>query len=66
MARAGELTVTGPAWAFINPESYPFELRRQCYILKAASNLSVDPLLRKIRNDKLFNTSVESNPHYYK
>lgn len=67
MARAGELTVTGSAWQFINPESYPFEPRRHCYILKSVNNFNnVDPLLRRIRNDKLFNTSVESNPHYYK
>ncbi|GJJ72480.1 hypothetical protein EMPS_04838 [Entomortierella parvispora] len=66
MARAGELTVTGTAMGYINPESYPFEIRRQYHILKSINNLSVDPLLRRIRNDKLFNTSVESNPHYYK
>ncbi|KAG0099870.1 hypothetical protein BGZ93_005474 [Podila epicladia] len=67
MARAGELTITKDAWACVVPGSYPWvEQRRQCYILKNIQQANDDPLLRRIRNEKLFNTSVESNPHYYK
>lgn len=67
MARAGELTITKDAWACVVQGSYPWvEQRRQCYILKNIQQANDDPLLRRIRNDKLFNTSVESNPHYYK
>lgn len=67
MARAGELTITKDAWACVVPETYPWvEQRRQCYILKNIQQANSDPLLRRIRNEKLFNTSVESNPHYYK
>ncbi|KAG0026751.1 hypothetical protein BGZ81_006111 [Podila clonocystis] len=67
MARAGELTITKDAWACVVPGSYPWvEQRRQCYILKNNQQANDDPLLRRIRNEKLFNTSVESNPHYYK
>ncbi|KAF9571254.1 hypothetical protein EC968_000797 [Mortierella alpina] len=68
MARAGELTITPSAWKFVNPDAYPwFEPRRHCFILK--DNKSVhydDKLLSRVRNDKLLNKSVESNPHYYK
>ncbi|KAF9431147.1 hypothetical protein BGZ94_008297 [Podila epigama] len=67
MARAGELTITKEAWACVVPGSYPWvEQRRQCYILKNNQQTNDDPLLRRIRNDRLFNTPVESNPHYYK
>lgn len=67
MARAGELTITKDAWACVVSGSYPWvEQRRQCYILKNIQQANDDPLLRRIRNEKLFNTSVESNPHYYK
>ncbi|KAG0346879.1 hypothetical protein BG004_000628 [Podila humilis] len=67
MARAGELTITKEAWQCVLPGSYPWvEQRRQCYILKNIQQANDDPLLRRIRNEKLFNTSVESNPHYYK
>ncbi|KAG9064518.1 hypothetical protein KI688_003708 [Linnemannia hyalina] len=67
MARAGELTITAAAWSFVNPTAYPwYEERRQCFILKNIQSANDDPLLRRIRNDKLLNTSVESNPHYYK
>lgn len=67
MARAGELTITKDAWAFVVSGSYPWvEQRRQCYILKNNPQANYDRLLRRIRNEKLFNTSVESNPHYYK
>jgi len=67
MARAGELTITKDAWACVVPGTYPWvEQRRQCYILKNIQQANSDPLLRRIRNEKLFNTSVESNPHYYK
>ncbi|KAF9341632.1 hypothetical protein BGZ91_005556 [Linnemannia elongata] len=67
MARAGELTITAAAWSFVNPTAYPwYEERRHCFILKNIQSANDDPLLRRIRNDKLLNTSVESNPHYYK
>ncbi|KAI1321822.1 hypothetical protein EDD11_000098 [Mortierella claussenii] len=67
MARAGELTITAAAWRFVNPQAYPwFEPRRHCFILKNIQSANDDPLPRRIRNDKLLNTSVESNPHYYK
>ncbi|KAG0270681.1 hypothetical protein DFQ27_000031 [Actinomortierella ambigua] len=70
MARAGELTITRSAMRYISPDYFPeaaCESRRNVMILR---NLHMNndhyPLLRKIRNDKLFATSVESNPHYYK
>ncbi|KAF9120405.1 hypothetical protein BGW39_011399, partial [Mortierella sp. 14UC] len=67
MARAGELTITASAWSFVNPTAYPwYEERKHCFILKNIQSANDDPLLRRIRNDKLLNTSVESNPHYYK
>ncbi|KAG0210229.1 hypothetical protein BGX33_005042 [Mortierella sp. NVP41] len=67
MARAGELTITAAAWSFVNPTAYPwYEERKHCFILKNIQSANDDPLLRRIRNEKLLNTSVESNPHYYK
>ncbi|KAK3812685.1 MAG: hypothetical protein J3R72DRAFT_376509 [Linnemannia gamsii] len=67
MARAGELTITAAAWSFVNPTAYPwYEERKHCFILKNIQSTMDDPLLRRIRNEKLLNTSVESNPHYYK
>ncbi len=67
MARAGELTITPSAWKFVNSDAYPwFEPRRHCYILKDNKSVHYDPLLSRVRNDKLLNKSVESNPHYYK
>ncbi|KAF9992585.1 hypothetical protein BGZ79_002886, partial [Entomortierella chlamydospora] len=77
MARAGELILTDAAWNYIvdpskdnkdNKEIKQLgaERRRHCWILKNNQNTNEDPLLRRIRNDKLLNTSVESNPHYYK
>ncbi|KAF9923508.1 hypothetical protein FBU30_006445 [Linnemannia zychae] len=62
MARAGELTITATAWSFVNPTAYPwYEERRHCFILKNIQSVNDDPLLRRIRNDKLLNTSVESD-----
>ncbi|KAF9183292.1 hypothetical protein BGZ50_004303 [Haplosporangium sp. Z 11] len=67
MARAGELTITPAAWKFVNPEAYPMvEPRRHCFILKSNQSGMDNPLLRRIRNEKLLNTSMASNPHYYK
>ncbi|KAF9346006.1 hypothetical protein BGX26_002527 [Mortierella sp. AD094] len=77
MARAGELILTDAAWNYIvdpskdNKDNKEIKLlgaerRRHCWILKNNQNTNEDPLLRRIRNDKLLNTSVESNPHYYK
>ncbi|KAF9180118.1 hypothetical protein BGZ51_006432 [Haplosporangium sp. Z 767] len=69
MARAGEVTVTKSAWKYVNADSYPgSEPRRNCFILKNIQpSVSTDlPLPRRIKSDKLLNTPVESNPHYYK
>ena len=67
MARAGELTISASAWNFVSEEAYPwYEPRRNCYILKNIQPADDHPLLRRIRNDKLLNTSMESNPHFYK
>ncbi|KAG0238099.1 hypothetical protein BGW41_008245 [Actinomortierella wolfii] len=70
MARAGELTITRSAMRYISPDYFPeaaCESRRNVMILRNLHmNNDHHPLLRKIRNDKLFATSVESNPHYYK
>ncbi|KAF8938782.1 hypothetical protein BGZ58_000159 [Dissophora ornata] len=67
MARAGELTISASAWNFVSKDSYPwFEPRRNCYILKNIQPADDHPLLRRIRNDKMLNSSMESNPHYYK
>ncbi|KAF9971548.1 hypothetical protein BGZ73_005501 [Actinomortierella ambigua] len=70
MARAGELTITRSAMRYISPDYFPeaaCETRRNVMILRNLHmNNDHHPLLRKIRNDKLFATSVESNPHYYK
>lgn len=66
MARAGELTITPSAWKFVNPEAYSSEPRRHCFILKDNKSVLYDPLLSRVRNDKMLNKSVESNPHYYK
>jgi len=69
MARAGEVTITKNAWKYINPDAYPWsEPRRNCFILKniqpsATTDL---PLLRRVRNEKLLNTSIENNSQYYK
>ncbi|KAG0042364.1 hypothetical protein BGZ83_000554 [Gryganskiella cystojenkinii] len=69
MARAGEVTITKSAWKYVNPDMYPWsEPRRNCFILRnvqppAAADV---PLMRRIRNDKMLNTAVESNSHYYK
>ncbi|KAG0245137.1 hypothetical protein BGX31_007848 [Mortierella sp. GBA43] len=69
LARAGEVTITKSAWQYVNPDAYPScEPRRNCFILKASQAKSeIDlPLMRRVRNDKLLNTPVESNPHYFK
>ncbi|KAF9957219.1 hypothetical protein BGZ72_002052 [Mortierella alpina] len=67
MARAGELTITPSAWKYVNPDAYPwFEPRRHCFILKDNKSVHYDPLLSRVRNEKMLNKSVESNPHYYK
>ncbi|KAG0203338.1 hypothetical protein BGX28_004367 [Mortierella sp. GBA30] len=68
-ARAGEVTVTKSAWKYVNADIYPFsEARKNCFILKNTEpNVRADlPLLRRVRNEKLFNAAMESNPHYYK
>lgn len=69
LARAGEVTVTKSAWQYVNPDAYPLcEPRRNCFILKAIQTEAVSsiPLMRRVRNDKLLNAPVESNPHYFK
>ncbi|KAF9204756.1 hypothetical protein BGZ49_004914 [Haplosporangium sp. Z 27] len=76
MARAGELILTDVAWSYIVDSSkdlkekeiklHGAEKRKNCWVIKNTQNINEDPLLRRIRNDKLLNTSVESNPHYYK
>lgn len=68
MARAGEVTITKNAWKYVNADAYPCsEPRRNCYILKNIQGPLINtPLLRRVRNDKLFSAPVESNPHYYK
>ncbi|KFH67021.1 hypothetical protein MVEG_07545 [Podila verticillata NRRL 6337] len=68
MARAGEVTVTKNAWKYVNADAYPWsEPRRNCYILKSIQGPLINtPLLRRVRNDKLYSAPVESNPHYYK
>ncbi|KAG0298278.1 hypothetical protein BGZ98_000264 [Dissophora globulifera] len=67
MARAGELTITECAWKYVNQDAYPwYEPRKNCYILKNIQSPNDAPLLRRVRNDKLFNTSEASNQHYYK
>ncbi|KAK3814886.1 MAG: hypothetical protein J3Q66DRAFT_432623, partial [Benniella sp.] len=69
LAHAGEVTITKSAWQYVNPDAYPLcEPRRNCFILKATHTetaLSI-PLIRRVRNDKLLNAPVESNPHYSK
>lgn len=68
-ARAGEVTVTKSAWKYVNQDLYPFsEPRKNCFILKSAEpNIGADlPLMRRVRNEKLFSAPMESNPHYYK
>ena len=68
-ARAGEVTVTKSAWKYVNQDLYPFsEPRKNCFILKSAEpNICADlPLMRRVRNEKLFSAPMESNPHYYK
>ncbi|KAG0318729.1 hypothetical protein BGZ99_005484 [Dissophora globulifera] len=67
MARAGELTITECAWKYVNQDAYPwYEPRKNCYILKNIQSPNDAPLLRRVRNDKLFNTSEASIQHYYK
>ncbi|KAF9584674.1 hypothetical protein BGW38_005614, partial [Lunasporangiospora selenospora] len=80
MARAGELTITESAWKFLAKDSgdksstkdfseklYPKpELRRNCFILRNTQTANTSDIPRRIRNDKLLNKHVESNPHYYK
>ncbi|KAG9323388.1 hypothetical protein KVV02_002538 [Mortierella alpina] len=68
-ARAGEVTVTKSAWKYVNQDLYPFsEPRKNCFILKCSEpNICADlPLMRRVRNEKLFSAPMESNPHYYK
>jgi len=69
LAHAGEVTITKSAWQYVNPDAYPLcEPRRNCFILKAihTETASSIPLMRRVRNDKLLNAPVESNPHYFK
>ncbi|KAI1318887.1 hypothetical protein EDD11_005521 [Mortierella claussenii] len=69
LARAGEVTITKDAWDYVDPKSYPeSEVRRNCIILRRPDRgLGMElPLLRRVRNERLFNTPVEDNPHYFK
>ncbi|KAF9113556.1 hypothetical protein BGX27_001317, partial [Mortierella sp. AM989] len=69
LAHAGEITLTQSVWNYVNPESYPKgEPRENCVILKSQDFPSDAnfPLMRRVRNEKLLNTPVISNPHYYK
>ncbi|KAG0036899.1 hypothetical protein BGZ82_003492 [Podila clonocystis] len=60
MARAGEVTITKNAWKYVNADAYPWsEPRRNCYILKNIGPLANTPLLRRVRNDKIFSAPVE-------
>ncbi|KAF8983184.1 hypothetical protein BGZ52_001216, partial [Haplosporangium bisporale] len=61
MARAGEVTVTKNAWKYVNADAYPWsEPRRNCYILKSIQGPLINtPLLRRVRNDKLYSAPVE-------
>ncbi|GJJ77485.1 hypothetical protein EMPS_09844 [Entomortierella parvispora] len=69
MARAGEVTITKSAWKYVNADSYPWsEPRRNCFILRSAQTTTVPdtPLLRRVRNEKLLSSPIESNSQYYK
>ncbi|KAF9208677.1 Adenylate cyclase type 10, partial [Haplosporangium sp. Z 27] len=69
LAHAGEITLTQCAWQYVKPESYPkSECRGNCFILKSHDpSISAEiPLMKRVRNEKLLNKSVRSNPHYYK
>ncbi|KAF9438456.1 hypothetical protein BGZ76_007710 [Entomortierella beljakovae] len=68
LAHAGEITLTQSIWKYANAESIPkYEPRDNCIILKQgpASDINL-PVPRRVRNDKLLNTPVASNQHYFK
>ncbi|KAG0355333.1 hypothetical protein BGZ54_001207 [Gamsiella multidivaricata] len=68
LARAGEVTVTKSAWKYVDSDAYRrSEPRRNCVILKSipSSRREDLPLMRRIRNDRVFKANMQSNPHYF-